>query len=216
MKLALREKFQAWTCDASGVTISQEANGKRVNRFVAVKYKGRVGVGSRGGTRTQDDLDSWCESGTVCHRLKSDYIEETKGNAAYGDNNGLIGAYDAIVTTNLNGRQARWKLTLIREYGPTLNFADGGAPTQIVCWDWWGWTWIGCGNHYFTKMPNALKTRWTSKMIYGNRLENADTYHGALETYFTAAGHSRRWVARTLNTGDWTCPRGDGVCKMVS
>lgn len=52
-------------------------------------------------------------------------------------------------------------------------------------------------------------------MIYGNRLENADTYHGAFETYFKAAGYSRRWVASTLNTSDWRCPRGNGDTKMV-
>ncbi len=213
VKMALREKFQAWTCDARGVTISQEANGAQSHRFVSVRSS-RPQVSIRG-VRAQDDLDSWCENGNVCRRLKSDYIGETKGNAAYGDNNGVIGAYDAIITTNLNGRQARWTLTLIRDYGPKLNFADGGAPTQIVCWDWWGAVWITCGNHYFTNLPNALSTRWTSKMIYGNRLENADTYHGAFETYFKAAGYSRRWVASTLNTNDWRCPRGNGDCKMV-
>jgi len=36
--------------------------------------------------------DTWCECGTVCHREISAYIEETKRNAAYGNQDGAIGA----------------------------------------------------------------------------------------------------------------------------
>ena len=198
VQFALQEKYEAWTCTSAGVSVTHDAAGKRVDKFIAVR-PGRI-THPRGVT-IQDDYDYWCENGSVCHRTLSSYVEETKGNAAYGDNNGVIGAYDAIVRTNLNGRQAQWKVTLIRDYGPTLKFQ---GPPQVVCWDHWGAIYISCGSHSFTG-PSALSGRWSSPWLYGNRLSNADWYHGAFTAQFKPAGYTRIWSAKTLDTDEFKC-----------
>ena len=57
-----------------------------------------------------DDYDSWRENGTVCGRQISEYIAEVKGNGAYGDATGVIGALDFIVGRN------QWTLSEVARF----------------------------------------------------------------------------------------------------
>ncbi|NLU80620.1 hypothetical protein HCA58_20060 [Micromonospora sp. HNM0581] len=54
----------------------------------------------------------------------SRYIGETKGNATYGDSNGVVGSFDVIIRNSLQGRRGRWTVSLIWDYGPSLTFSD--------------------------------------------------------------------------------------------
>jgi hypothetical protein len=98
-------------CTPAGLTfLTRDANGRLTRAFTAVEpavparmERGTVGV-------LADDYDSWCENGSICTRNVTLFISETKGNAAYGDLTGVIGTFDVVLRTNLNGRQGQWKL----------------------------------------------------------------------------------------------------------
>lgn len=60
----------------------------------------------------------------MCTRKITDYVSETKGNAAYGDADGVIGSFDVVLRTNLNGRQPQWVGSLIKDSGPPIDFIN--------------------------------------------------------------------------------------------
>ncbi len=43
-----------------------------------------------------------------------------KGNGAYGNASGVIGAFDFIVRQAFNGQRPRWRNTLSWDYGPQI------------------------------------------------------------------------------------------------
>jgi hypothetical protein len=148
-----------------------------------------------------DDYDTWCEYGSICHRLITDYIEETKGNAAWGDQDGVEGSYDAIVKTELKGRIAYSTVTLIWDTGPSLQF--GG--TYLQCTDDAGIPY-SCGT---SELPDArigiAGFRHRFDTVAGNRLRNADSYHSSLHTAFTPNGYGQQTTS-PLSTLSWQCP----------
>jgi hypothetical protein len=79
---AAERKAEAWMCTAAGLTIMQPA--ANASTFIAVAPAVAPRVEPRG-VILADDYDSWCESGSTCHRNPSQYISETKGNGAWGD-----------------------------------------------------------------------------------------------------------------------------------
>jgi hypothetical protein len=207
--MALKQKAQQWVCNAEGLTVTKDAAGQTVNTFTAKKSTDYTATATTtNGLAVLDDYDSWCEFGTVCHRKISNYIAETKGNAAYGDQSGVIGNYDAILRTNLNGRQGQWRSTVIWDNGPALTFSS----TQVQCVED-SWAPIICGNH---GLPNATVTTYSPTwrhdygVIYGNLLNNADPYHAAFQTIFTPAGYPA-YRAANLASMSFTCP-SSGNC----
>lgn len=212
---AVKHALEQWVCTGSGVTYeSKDASGKTRQRFVAiVQSRPRLSQGVT--IKASDDYDSWCEYSGVCHRKISNYIEEVKGNAAYGNQNGAIGSFDIVVRTNLNGRQAQWRVTYIWDSGPSIKFEH----PQISCWDKEPITgvWYGCGSYVVSNGSTAPKVspsswRWNSSWLYSARLERDDTYHGAHDTYFVPSGYPR-YAASVLNTGDFNC-FSNGTCKF--
>jgi hypothetical protein len=148
-----------------------------------------------------DDYDTWCEYGTICHRLISDYVEETKGNAAWGDDEGVEGSYDAIVKTELKGRIAYSTVTLIWDTGPSLDFSE----TYLQCTDDAPFPY-SCGT---SDLPNTrigiANFRNTFDTVAGNRLRNADSYHSSFHTVFTPDGYGEQTTS-PLSTLSWQCP----------
>ncbi|WP_277527898.1 hypothetical protein [Arthrobacter sp. ES3-54] len=210
---AVKQKLRQWVCNAEGLTINKDAAGRQVNTFVKKKstdYTTAVTQPRTGIVTQADDYDSWCEFGTICNRKITNYIAETKGNAAYGDQRGAIGSYDAILRTSLNGRQAQWKATVIWDNGPRLTFSS----TQVQCTEH---TFIPliCGNH---KLNNVSPTttspgfRVDYPLIYGNRLNNSNNYHGSFQTSFTPAGYPT-YKAANLAAMTFNCS-GTAICKF--
>lgn len=129
------------------------------------------------------------------------------GNAAYGNSSGAIGSYDAIVRTNLNGRQAQWDVTIIWDSGPALSFYS----TYVQCIDDWAVPVI-CGTHDLANRTiSGSNFRYAYPRIYGNKLVNADKYHAAFHTHFTPAGYPT-YNASTLSTWQFTCPSRTANC----
>lgn len=210
--LATRMKAEAWTCTADGLSITKNSSGKAASTFVSLKstdYSASAISEKSSSTLTvsaaaADDYDSWCENGSICHRIISNYIEETKGNAAWGDQDGAKGSYDAIIRTTLNGRQANWKTTVIWDSGPALTF---NTPYMQCLED--SFFPIICGTfNMSTANVSSASWRWNWAQIYGNKLNNSDEYHGAFHTHFTPAGYPPINAA-TLSTTHFKCLGAD-------
>lgn len=204
----LKKKFQQWVCTERGATLTTASSSAGSHsRFIAIKSGVRPWAPrARGAIAQADDYDSWCENGRICSREKSAYISETKGNAAYGDNRGAIGSFDIIVRTNLNGRQAQWRVVYIWDSGPTITFQWPG----VTCWDkgFLG-LWYSCGTYVVSNGSTAPKVsrnaqRWNSYTLYSDKLNNNDMYHGEHNSYFTPTGYPR-FTAASLDTHDFTC-----------
>lgn len=212
---AAKMKASAWICTAEGLSITVDLHGKTVDRFIPLKstdYNAAPATPTAAPETLStmavgDDYDYWCETGTICHRNPSPYSEETKGNAAYGDGSGALGSYDAIIRTNLNGRQAQWDVTIIWDSGPSLAFSS----TYVQCIEDSTFPVI-CGTHDLSNYTlTSSSFRHAYPRIYGNKLNNADKYHGAFHTHFTPSGYGI-YNASTLSTGRFTCPSGTGNC----
>lgn len=157
-------------------------------------------------TTLADDYDSWCESGSVCGRQISDYIAEVKGNGAYGDSQGVIGALDFIVRQSFNGPYPAWRALLIHDYGPTIVpnefYTDcrvniSGGPDGY------------CGKRtmYFGNVSQpGQRTWWPSATGYdqnGTRLSGNTNYHDDSYGSFHASGYGQTFHASTIHTGRW-------------
>lgn len=157
-------------------------------------------------TTLQDDYDSWCESGSVCGRQISDYIAEVKGNGAYGDSQGVIGALDFIVRQSFNGPYPAWRSLLIWDYGPTItpNTFHTDCKVNIpLAPDGY------CGNNpmYFGNVsPSQPRSWWPSSTGYDQnetRLSGNTNYHDDSYGSFHASGYGQTFVASTIHTGRW-------------
>ncbi len=175
---------QAWVCTAKGLTVTTDAVGRPGGELVPIapaiptRTDGEVGV--------LDDYDYWCENGSVCHLVINDYTAETKGNAAYGNANGVIGTFDVVLRTNLSGRGAQWRISLIRDSGPYLQFHN----VRVNCWEEINnWPDNSCGT--YGDLYPRVTARWNSSTLYSARLVNSNEYYGAANAYFTPDGYGR-------------------------
>lgn len=116
-------RSESWTCIGGELT-TRGANGQSQTTIVANDFQDTTasapGKADSDVTVQADDYDSWCENGSICGRRISDYIAEVKGNGAYGDANGVIGAFDFVVRQAFNGQRPRWRNILIWDYGPQI------------------------------------------------------------------------------------------------
>lgn len=149
-------------------------------------------------TLSLDDYDTWCEYGTICSRTLSDYIAEVKGNAAYGDQTGVIGSFDIVMRVNLNGRQPRWNVTLIHDTGPSLVFNR----VLLACTQQYNI--FGCGSFAadngdaFIILGNG---RFSGPMVYGNKLVDDGRYRTLLKATFQPLGYGTFPISDLL--GHW-------------
>ncbi|MFI5615391.1 hypothetical protein [Amycolatopsis sp. NPDC051903] len=170
-------------CTAAGLTITIDAAGNTPAQGI-VPIPPTVPPRADGRVRGLDDYDTWCENGSVCDRTISDNIGETKGNAAYGNSSGAIGSFDVVLRTNLNGRQAQWRVTSIHDTGPSLQFSDA----QVNCWEEVNLSPDNSCGVYGAGSP-AVSARWDSGILYSNRLNHSNEYYGAVNGSFTPAGY---------------------------
>lgn len=146
-----------------------------------------------------DDYDTWCENGTICRRIISDYKSETKGNAAYGNSDGVIGTFDVILKTTLNGASGKWQGIFDWDSGPEVTFNQAHIECRNVINAWpdsscGAWPVDGeDGNGSFA--ISESDQRDTGPVIQGNKLEDAGEYFGKVQSYFTPDGHPENVMA---------------------
>ncbi|SCL15009.1 hypothetical protein [Micromonospora inyonensis] len=155
------------------------------------------------GEGVTDDWDTWCETGSICRRWINSGASETKGNAAYGNQSGVIGTYDLVIRTNMNGRYANHGLALIWDSGPSLDFND----VYVRCReDRNNLPDNNCGDHYAGgPLISAGTWRWNSGTVLGNKLNNANPYFAEVTANFIPTGYPF-YIAAPLRTMKWTCP----------
>ena len=227
---AVAQGIQQWTCTAEGLYVQRDATGKVKHDskgkvaldFHEMKAPGYQKVTERlspaeaerllapkSAAALADEYDTWCDYGSICPRLVNDYIFETKGNAAYGDQNGAIGAYDIILRTNLNGRQANNTLHIYHDSGPSLGFAD----TWLNCFEMRPFsTSLSCGEVPLLPFTVTASSRhYTSGLKYGNYLANANQYMTTVSYSFLPAGYNM-YIPPSLYNPEFTCPTS-GNCK---
>jgi hypothetical protein len=163
-------------------------------------------------------LHHWCENGTICARKLSDYTAEVKGNAAYGDRNGVIGTFGLIWRQNFNGPYPRWRVTLHWHSGPRVEpqyfkaqcrrHVSGGSDAY-------------CGSRTFYPGNISSGSPWkyspgsSSYFQSGTQLSGGSTrkYHDDLTGEFIASGHPYIFKAGTLHTGRWNRCGSSTGCK---
>lgn len=95
----------------------------------------------------------------------STYIEETKGNAAYGNQGGAVGQFDVIIRTYLNGRQPWYKLGFFVDAGPNLTINPYVNCKKDLNFD----TSCGTFNGPHVYVGSFRDPGW----VYGNRLSDS-------------------------------------------
>jgi hypothetical protein len=129
--------LKAWTCMGPQLTYEtttpskKMANGKKRAKKVVhtelVKSALRASRAQAAAAAADPGDDGWCENGSKCTSRISKYISHTKGNAAYGDSDGVIGSFDVNLRSNLNGRSPRVRGQFDYDSGPRIVFHN----TQI-------------------------------------------------------------------------------------
>lgn len=227
---AVEQRIQQWTCTADGLYVQRDADGKvqyDSTGKVALDFHEMKAPGYQPSTErlspaqaqrllapesaeaVADEYDTWCENGTICQRLITDYIAETKGNAAYGDLSGAIGAYDVILRTNLNGRQANNTVNIYHDGGPSLGFTDA----SIDCFEMRPFTTsLPCGESPLLPFTVTSSGRhYDSGLKYGNYLKNANPYLTEFSYSFLPAGYNM-YIPPSLINPEFKCP-SSGNCR---
>jgi hypothetical protein len=224
VEAAHQQKAETWTCVGGDLTTTtRETDGRprtQTRTFAtdpagpvpgdpprgsqaAAKNGGNIGI-------LEDDYDDWCENGSVCGRQISTFIAEVKGNAAYGDITGVIGAFDFVVRQEFNGPWPRWHSVLIWDYGPTLIPLDFAIDCRINLDnqpdDYCGTNAVYFGN--VSPPPGTWRSDWppseTGLMTNEQRLVGNTRYHDDAYGTFSADGYyDRTWGAPPIHTGRW-------------
>jgi hypothetical protein len=153
-----------------------------------------------------DEWDTWCEYGDVCHLAVSTYIEETKGNAAYGNQSGAVGQFDVIIRTYLNGRQPWYKLGFFVDAGPNLTINSYVNCKKDLVFD------TSCGT--FNGPHVYVGTFRDPGWVYGNRLSDSGNYFGTVTGNVTPDGYGVTLPIPVLKSGRYICPSGTGICHF--
>ncbi|SCF20245.1 hypothetical protein [Micromonospora mirobrigensis] len=198
-----------------GALTTTGANGKPSTTVVADDFQQTAPVADRVGIAA-DDYDSWCESGSVCGRpVGGEYIAEVKGNAPYGNAAGVIGAFDFIVRQAFNGQYARWRNTLIWDYGPQIepqSFTNN-CRTNVTGPDGY------CGQNpfYFGNVNSASwrsdKPSTTTYYQNSQKTTGSGRYHDDNYGSFFAYGYSPLFYAPTIHTGRWDRCNASPYCR---
>ncbi len=163
-----------------------------------------------------DDYDTWCETSASgsCARWVSNDVTESKHSMAYGDDDGVIGTWEIIIRTNMNGRSARWTVTYIWDTGPPITIQR----SDIHCFEVVPGPFQDsrCGIHY-AGAPATIgggPKRFQYGPIQGGRLADAGTYYGSLFGQNTPSGYPYVLSFPTMETGRFVCPTQNGNCYV--
>lgn len=199
----------AWTCMGGQLSIStQDASGKVSVERIDVVDNTPVDTTGEVSAASHSDDDTWCESGTICtERVNgSNYIVVVKGNGAYGNQSGAIGAFDQVMRQSFNGGNPRWRMTLIHDAGPAVN----GNNFHTRCRKSDAFSDSVCGDNPYdpATISSASRKTWfpsstgyvvNSQILSGSTNKYHDENYGA----FTASGYTQTWSTGTIHTGRW-------------
>lgn len=197
---AMKQRAAAWSCLGGTLTVGTG----EATKTTVVAPDTETFTDASDVSIAADDYDTWCEADQAkCHRPISDYISETKGNHYFGNSDGIQGEFDEIIRTNLNGRQAWWRVWLIWDGGRNVKFnyvnvncreAISYAPDS------------NCGRHRAFTDAWITSTDWReySGYIYGNKLNNSNDYYAFTSGQFTPSGAPTLTKA-TLRTKNFNC-----------
>ncbi|MFV2198868.1 hypothetical protein [Nocardiopsis sp. LOL_012] len=157
-----------------------------------------------------DDYDQWCEYASVCHRPISSYINETKGNAAFGNDTEVVGRFDVVIRTRLSGRTPFWSTTFIWEEGPRLHFNEA----RVQCREEEPlWPDTDCGMFMvdselgrFEIGEGVTDYRKSFDSIRGNYLEDSGAYYADVEAYIWPEGLGPMGMP-VLRSQELNCPQ---------
>ncbi|GAB3445022.1 hypothetical protein GCM10027570_14850 [Streptomonospora sediminis] len=142
------------------------------------------------------------------------YIHETKGNAAYGDESGAIGAFYVVVRTNLNGRSPRLQASYVWDLGPALNF----QVAVVQCYkeitllpDSSCGTWPADGNDgsFVVSKDNF---RFQGPLLHVEPLQDNGLYYAAANALVIPENNAAPLGMPTLETERWSCPSDGRRC----
>lgn len=209
VKAAVKRKTQRWTCIGPVLKTGDKFETIALDPAAASEARSKSGATNRA---FEEDDDTWCEFGSVCTNNINSYSSKTKGNAAYGDGDGLVGNYDLILKTNLNGRQAQWTVTIIHDNGPGIIFNN----QYVNCFEQVQlFPDSVCGAH---SVPDAYVTSsnrtFNSGILYGSYLSDSSTYYGAYNGQFYPVDNTDLYLsAGELESQRFNCfGRGDDIC----
>lgn len=218
---AQTRNLKAWTCmggtlstaefDTSGELLSANNDVEIVPTPIVFERPSGLGVSAQYG----DDIDTWCENGSVCGRKISSYIAEVKGNGAWGDQTGARGAFDQVLRQAFDGPYPRWRATLIWDSGPAVN----GYNWHIKCRQERTGPDGTCGDRDWdpvsvssskkrTDLPSSSGYFYNEKKLSGSSTKYHDDYYGAFKVYVN--GKALYLSSGTIHTGRWT---GCASCK---
>jgi hypothetical protein len=202
--------YQEWVCLDGKLHVQKDAHGKPANLTLDTAPQGAslFVLPMKGG----DDWDVWCEKGSVCNNNVNAYYSKTKGNAAYGNTDGVVGTFDIIIETRLSGRAPRWTLVLNWDSGPTIYFTD---PYIQCLHPRFLQSPSACGQYGTTTDPyiSSYTYRW-SKTFYRAPFTTgvSGDYYGEYRAKFHVAGGPTLWLS-PLRANSFYCP-ASGTCKF--
>lgn len=219
--VALERALDAWSCLGGQLSYERvEAGGdsvtvrEQITMTSAVTDRTISGAQSSAGTvaplATPNGSDDWwCESGQPICTTKNDYQSKTKGNVAYGNSSGVVGTYDIVISSNLNGRSSKATVQLYRDSGPSLTFSD----LRIVC-DHVGNA-FGCGSKYADKGDGRVyvSKKWIGPEVSGNKLAQTGRYNDRVTGKVTPAG-APVLIMPSLAGAKFDCKSGSELCTF--
>lgn len=218
VKAAIDRSLESWTCLGGTLSYFDEREAKAKGEPVIVSEEiapTEVIIPDSSGAlispmSTSDPDNYWCEQGTICHSVSTDYKSKTKGNVAWGNTNGVSGTFDVVLLTNLNGRSAQAQVKLFRDSGASLRFTN----LAIECNH--AGNLFGCGSKFADKGDGivVVSSSWIGPTVQGNLLNQTGKYNNRVTGRVTPTG------APVLPMPDlvgkqFDCPSGGGVCKFL-
>jgi hypothetical protein len=236
MDLADARAYEEWTCSPEGLTGTPDVANPAATVFTPVAPAETVDPGSPSGVTgkasgrqsasaaanssfpSESIYDAWCENSGRCHSVKDPgrYIGVTKINMAHGyiDSSGIHkqGQFDVVITTNLQGRAARWYVNLYWDSGPSLSFRDmaftcNRVKDHAVDPD--------CGNYGILAYPVLKSTswKWKSKTVSGSYLHYSAAYYAEFEWEAYPSSPGARWIPGLKETDRFKC-YGTSDCRF--
>lgn len=203
---AIAADYEHWLCVGDVLSYQDSTQSKWVRQRIK---SGSTSTAPSQRSGTGEYYDTWCENGSICRRNVTDYIHETKGNAAYGDSDGVIGTFDQILKVNLNGRSQRLQGIWYWDSGPAVEFTG----MRIQCREEQFGPNPNCGSYAPDNNQNGAFTvsrsdvKDTGRVINGEPVEDDGEYYAEITGYFNPAGDFPRTPLAGLKSSLWQCSR---------
>lgn len=213
---AKAQRPQTWTCLGGQLTtVNTGPDGTTTVKRKMIEPSFTRSFTTRKKLLSQD-YDTWCENGDICGRQISQSIAEVKGNGAYGNSSGAIGAFDQVLRQNFDGAKPTWRALLIHDGGPTVIPTDFRVDCRVNQTGPDGY----CGQNvvYFSNISASSRRTWypssTGVFYNAEKLKGSTKYHDDFYGQFNASGYGGVvWYTGVLHTGRWQYCGSSTGCK---